>query len=195
MKRMFDKEEIVEIAKEEGGSVVVDSELSPTSENPVQNKVIYEALQNGSGKYLHIINCLQTSRDGFDFRIYLVTDSNSFFSKASLNRYLIDNFSSNPIMIELISSEGVSVSGLTPQAGHIYSLRTQAFYGFFDGTENQTYMKVNVANATPIFFTDNSVEDGVLKRNANVTVYVPASNSWKAISSTGSGIQETIIPL
>ena len=44
MKRMFDKEEIVEIAKEEGGSITVDSELSPTSENPVQNKVIYEAL-------------------------------------------------------------------------------------------------------------------------------------------------------
>ena len=42
MKRMFDKEEIVEIAKE--GSVTVDSELSSTSENPVQNKVITEAL-------------------------------------------------------------------------------------------------------------------------------------------------------
>lgn len=59
MKRMFDKEEIVEIAKEEGGSITVDSELSPTSENPVQNKVIYEAL-NGKKLYLHqikIANC------------------------------------------------------------------------------------------------------------------------------------------
>lgn len=56
MKRMFDKEEIVEIAKEEGGSVTVDSELSPTSENPVQNKVIYEALENVGGKvYAHYI--------------------------------------------------------------------------------------------------------------------------------------------
>lgn len=28
----------------QGGSVIVDDELSPTSENPVQNKVIYEAI-------------------------------------------------------------------------------------------------------------------------------------------------------
>lgn len=56
MKRMFDKEEIVEIAKEEGGSITVDSELSPTSKNPVQNKVIFNALENVGGKvYAHYI--------------------------------------------------------------------------------------------------------------------------------------------
>ena len=33
-----------------GGSIVVDSELSPTSENPVQNKVIKAAL-DGKGTY------------------------------------------------------------------------------------------------------------------------------------------------
>ena len=44
MKRMFDKEEIVDLIQEESPKIEVDSELSETSENPVQNKVITEAL-------------------------------------------------------------------------------------------------------------------------------------------------------
>ncbi|MBR2557473.1 MAG: hypothetical protein IKE95_03740 [Methanobrevibacter sp.] len=44
MKRMFDKEEIVDLIQEESPKIEVDSELSETSENPVENKVIFEAL-------------------------------------------------------------------------------------------------------------------------------------------------------
>ena len=88
MKRMFDKEEIVEIAKEEGGSITVDSELSPTSENPVQNKVIYEALQSG-GKYLHHIFFTASNAEGkYDF--FILNESSEAFTEDTLYDYLYD---------------------------------------------------------------------------------------------------------
>ena len=44
MKQMWDKKVLVEVIHKESPKVEVDSELSETSENPVQNKVITEAL-------------------------------------------------------------------------------------------------------------------------------------------------------
>lgn len=91
MKRMFDKEEIVEIAKEEGGSITVDDELSPTSENPVQNKVIYEALENVGGKlYMHNIHMYWTSGDNLvnvDIR-FINSSATAFTAKSALIDYL-----------------------------------------------------------------------------------------------------------
>lgn len=81
MKRMFDKEEIVEIAKEEGGSITVDSELSSTSENPVQNKVIYEK----TNMYFHLV---QVKGHG---HAIIINNSNVAFTKTSLAKYLKDN--------------------------------------------------------------------------------------------------------
>ena len=89
MKRMFDKEEIVEIAKEEGGSVTVDSELSPTSENPVQNKVIYEAL-NGKKLYQHNITLVVSSnaQEGY---MSIISSKNTEYTASEVAKILYDN--------------------------------------------------------------------------------------------------------
>lgn len=57
MKRMYSKEELVELLiKQEGSSVTVDSELSDSSENPVQNKVIKDALDDKQDSLPTVVN-------------------------------------------------------------------------------------------------------------------------------------------
>lgn len=88
MKRMFDKEEIVEIAKEEGGSITVDSELSSTSENPVQNKVITEAL-NGTKLYKHYLQGqVSISTATVYIRGLLITNKSDAYTTQTLGSFL-----------------------------------------------------------------------------------------------------------
>lgn len=108
MKRMFDKEEIVEIAKEEGGSITVDSELSPTSENPVQNKVIYEALEDaGSKLYAHYLSGqVSISTATVYIKAILITNKPDAYTKQTLAQLLYNsasNFGSLPVYVQINS--------------------------------------------------------------------------------------------
>lgn len=54
-----------------GGSITVDTELSSTSTNPVQNKVIYEALDNKLGKNSFAYGALRDAEGNFITRTYV----------------------------------------------------------------------------------------------------------------------------
>ena len=90
MKRMFDKEEIVDLIQEESPKIEVDSELSETSENPVQNKVITEALgevlpdtTGQTDKYLKVgSDGLEWAEAGVKLYIHNIT-----FSDMAQNNY------------------------------------------------------------------------------------------------------------
>lgn len=80
MKRMYSKEELVSLIQQESSSVTVDSELSDSSENPVQNKVIKDALDDKQDSLPTVVNdkYLHTNADtgalewsGADVKLYL----------------------------------------------------------------------------------------------------------------------------
>ena len=81
---MWDKKVLVEVIHKESPKVEVDSELSETSENPVQNKVIYEALQGAGGtkKYIHYIHGYKNG--SVEIGCTLITDSSTPLSTPTL---------------------------------------------------------------------------------------------------------------
>lgn len=92
MKRMFDKEEIVDIIQEESPKSEVDSELSETSENPVQNKVITEALGNIKlyAHYIYLSKIIQSGTEYVNAECLVLTDSETVFNNNSFAKYLHD---------------------------------------------------------------------------------------------------------
>lgn len=113
MKQMWDKKVLVEVIHKESPKVEVDSELSETSENPVQNKVITEALgevlpdttgqtdkylkvgsdglewADGGGKlYVHNIFAIDTHY--FSVNVQIISNSDTPFTKQTLVEYLYD---------------------------------------------------------------------------------------------------------
>lgn len=114
MKQMWDKKKLEEMIEEGGSSVTVDSELSDTSENPVQNKVITEAIlgglpdptghddefltvnsgvlswRGGGKKYLHFIRVYPNSYQ-LPISLIIVNESNTLFDYTGLASYLYNN--------------------------------------------------------------------------------------------------------
>ena len=118
MKRMYANEELVKLIQENAPEVEVDDALSNTSENPVQNKVIYGALEDkqdalpdttgetgkflkvgsdglewaegeGGKLYLHNINMYWTYFSTiFNIDIRLLSSSSTQYTKSSLITYL-----------------------------------------------------------------------------------------------------------
>lgn len=138
MKRMFDKKEIVDIIQEESPKIEVDSELSETSENPVQNKVIYEALGDkqdalpdttgqtdkflkvgadglewgeaggGEKKYLHVYSFIFIS--GTKTYIYIVTNKDSALTKEEIRVALVNaGYNSSSHCYPIIGLTGMNV--------------------------------------------------------------------------------------
>ena len=137
MKRMFDKEEIVDIIQEESPKVEVDSELSETSENPVQNKVIYEALQNvGSGKYLHILHFSILHNNIKDYLSDIIVNENASLTLDDYKAYLATFTSSNYRRVE---------SCKIPNAGSgSNKIEEYEVYGLYI-SNNNLHIKANVA--------------------------------------------------
>ena len=201
MKRMFDKEEIVEIAKEEGGSITVDSELSPTSENPVQNKVIYEALADkqdvlpdttgqtdkflkvgseglewaeagGGGKYLHHISLLGHSND---------SNFNSLISLDIINDSA-EKFTSNTLRTYLRTNGYNSSSNQYEYRSEIIEVSSNGTWlgkvqvkGFFGGSDSKLYAVIYGSKFT-YAVTDGALTVSLASYAANQQIQVLLDN-------------------
>ena len=71
-------EETFDLPAGGGGSVTVDDELSSTSENPVQNKVIYSALENKSVKYIELTANVAQNATSASFTDAAITSTKTY---------------------------------------------------------------------------------------------------------------------
>ena len=175
MKRMFDKEEIVEIAKEEGGSITVDSELSSTSENPVQNKVITEALKRFKDIYLvnfKISNAAITVED-----VTIVPINTNFTLLIGTN----EEISSSRYTTVAYWKEMIYKMGFTSSNSYLPTLHgvAKATFGEVDGIVCDISL-IGVAEST----NNNSIRIGAFGPINGTLKYVSATASSPTIDIT-----------
>lgn len=162
-----------------GSNITVDDSLSPTSINPVQNKVIYTAL----GEKQNVINSLDDIRSGAALGTTAVqpTDLASVATTGSYNDLL-----NTPTIPPEVTKDTVSDWGFTKYAGVPVVEVNSQLSGFSYTLQPNTYYRLNGGANGTIFqlaaATDNTiVNEYVVEFSsvANVTdIYFPTSIVW-----------------
>lgn len=149
-------------AKESDTKITIDSELSLTSENPVQNKVITEALENAGKKlYQHFIDATLYVRISGETIFYyigfsFIDENSSPYIKQTFAKILYDGgYTSRDKKCLFGMFRDYSV--VTPSTSNIYVLRV-SFNGFFASSETTLKMHAsNIRRMTLDINSDNQV--------------------------------------
>ena len=86
MKRMYANEELVKLIQENAPETEVDDALSNTSENPVQNKVIYGALEEKQDLLPTTVANKYLKESKRSFGLFLITITSFLWSVQSTQR-------------------------------------------------------------------------------------------------------------
>lgn len=106
-----------------GGSVTVDSAMSSSSTNPVQNKIIYEALSGKANKYYQYTNIYYNNETGY--LVFENADGLEVFSVDLISYFASASVSRSDSVSAIISSDFDVVERVTTNsAGQVTSVKT-----------------------------------------------------------------------